>query len=165
MLPRRALAAALWALCLAGGRAFRAPLLLRPPHSHTQGHGGAAVTMQLAPRPRTGWTSAPPPAGTVGEATASTPMTLNLRKFALEQPAPSVAELTGQSRIFLDSAKVEDFASLLPLGIVWGVTVRSPIPLDDRAARPHYILKVHSSADQPDDSPARGRAVHAQGHS
>ena len=43
-------------------------------------------------------------------------MTLGLRRFALENKTPSGDELAGQSRIFLDSGLVEDYARLLPLG-------------------------------------------------
>jgi len=68
-------------------------------------------------------------------------MSLNLRKFALEQPAPKQADLVGQSRIFLDSGRVEDYANLLPLGMIWGVTTnptileRAGVPCTTKAIR------------------------------
>ena len=80
-------------------------------------------SMQLAPRPNSGWSTA----GAAGAKVPSGTMTLGLRRFALEQPSPSHSDLTGKARIFLDSGRVEDYAQILPLGICWGVTTNPTI--------------------------------------
>ena len=90
---------------------------------HVSTHG-PGLKMQLAPRPKTGWTQNE---RKKEEGMSAGPMTLGLRRFNLEQPAPSGTDLTGESRIFLDSGKVEDYAELLPLGTIWGVTTNPTI--------------------------------------
>jgi transaldolase len=88
----------------------------------------------------TGWTQNP------GETPSKSagPMTLGLRRFALEESAPKGPDLTGQSRIFLDSGKVEDYASMLPLGMIWGVTTNPTIL--SRAGVPCTVAAIRDLA-------------------
>ena len=121
-----------WAVCLAASaHAFqgsyfpRTIRFLPDPGAYAASKDVHALKMQLAPRPKAGWTQNSDN-GSRSPASAD-PMTLGLRRFNLDPPAPNSADLTGQSRIFLDSGQVEDYAQLLPLGTIWGVTTNPTI--------------------------------------
>eukprot|EP00961_Rhodomonas_salina_P257229 3476346-Rhodomonas_salina.3 len=67
-----------------------------------------------------------------------------LRQFSLPEPAPSRAELTGESRLFVDSADVNTW-SLLDLGIFHGVTT-NPVLLE-RAGKDCTVESLREMAD------------------
>jgi len=115
--------------CLAqSAGAFRVPGFTLQPRQRSVALG-AQPLMQLAPRPNSGWSKVEDRASP-----ATGAMTLDVRRFALDHPAPSHSDLTGNARIFLDSGRIEDYARYLPLGMVWGVTT-NPIILE-RAGHP-----------------------------
>eukprot|EP00960_Hanusia_phi_P036678 752456-Hanusia_phi.AAC.3 len=88
-------------------------------------------------RPVTQWTM--PSAGTKSSA-AKDKVSL-WKQHSLEVPAPSLNEKKGDCRLFLDTANLNDFTELLPLGIFYGVTTN---PLLVRLKTPPILISIPS---------------------